>query len=223
MNTDPPYGVDYAAVKNGIPRSGFRNIQERVGDIENDGLTDGPEFQAFLERAIKAALPVLTENPAFYLWHPMLTQGAFAAAAAAAAAAAVLIHRQIVWVKPHLILTRSGMYHWKHELCFYGWITGKRCPWYGDKSQVSVWEVGYDDRGEHPTQKPVELFRRPILNHTKKGEACYEPFAGSGSQFIAAEDLGRKCFGLEISPRWCDAIVERWQDHTGGKATRERP
>jgi DNA modification methylase len=213
MNTDPPYGVDYAAVKNGIPRSGFKNIQKERGDIENDNLTDGPQLQAFLESAIRAAVPHLVENPAFYLWHPMLTQGTFFAAAAAAAAADILIHRQIIWVKPHMVLTRSGMYHWKHELCFYGWIRGKKCAWLGDKSQTSVWEMGENTRDRnHPTQKPVELFTRPMKNHLEKGEIAYEPFSGSGSQFVAAEQLGRLCYGIEICEKYVAVALQRLAD-----------
>lgn len=208
MNTDPPYGVNYAAIKNGIPGSGFEHIQSKQGDIKNDDLVDGAKLQEFLESMICAAVPHLIRNPAFYLWHPMLTQGTFFAAAAAAAD--ILIHRQIVWVKPGFVLTRSGMYHWKHELCFYGWIRGEPCVWYGDKSQVSVWQVGRDeDSGLHHTQKPVELFSRPILNHSKRGEIVYEPFAGGGSQFVAAEQTGRLCYGIEIEPKYCAVVLER--------------
>jgi DNA modification methylase len=219
MNTDPPYGVDYAAVKNGIPRSGFRDIQARGGDITNDDLTDGAVLQAFLERMIRAAVPHLSKAPAFYLWHPMLTQGTFFAAAAAAAD--VLIHRQIIWVKPHMVLTRSGQYHWKHELCFYGWIRGKPCPWFGGKGQVSVWEVGAaetDGERVHPTRKPVELFRRPIANHCRPGDTIYEPFAGSGSQLIAAEQTGVVCAAIELEPRYCQVTIDRWEAFTGKKA-----
>lgn len=226
MNTDPPYGVDYATVKNGIPGSGFRDIKERVGDIENDTITDGAQLQVFLESAIRTALPHLHKTCAFYLWHPMLTQGTFFAAAAAAAAD-ILIHRQIIWVKPHLVLTRSGMYHWRHELCFYGWVRGNKPPWYGPKNQTSVMEVGYSDGSEtgteernHPTQKPVALFEFPLRNHSKKGELCYEPFSGSGSQLIAAERLERRCCAIEIDPRYVDVAVERWQNFTGQKAAR---
>jgi DNA modification methylase len=220
MNTDPPYGVDYAGVKDGMER--FTSL-ERNGKIQNDDLTDGAALQEFLEGAIRAALPVLIQNPAFYLWHPMLTQGTFFAAAAAAAAD-ILIHRQIIWVKPHMVLTRSGMYHWKHELCFYGWIRGTPCAWYGGKSQVSVWEIGEHQQGRaHPTQKPIELFTRPIQNHTREGEICYEPFAGSGSQFIAAERLKRRCFGVEIESRYCDVVVRRWEAETGRKGELECP
>ena len=208
MNTDPPYGIDYSKLKDGIPQSGFRDHQERFGDIENDTLTDGAALQAFLESAIRAALPHLTTAPAFYLWHPMLTQGTFFAAAAAAD---ILIHRQIIWIKPGFVLTRSGQYHWKHELCFYGWIRGKPCPWYGDKSQTSVWDdVNRDaDAGMHPTQKPCELFKRPIANHTRPGELVYEPFSGSGSQAVAAEQTGRLCYAIEIDPRYVAVALER--------------
>lgn len=219
MNTDPPYGIDYAAVKNGIPRPGFRDIQARGGDIANDDLTDGPALQAFLERMIRAAVPHLSDATAFYLWHPMLTQGTFFAAAAAAAAADILIHRQVIWVKPHMVLTRSGQYHWRHELAFYGWVKGKPCPWYGDKSQTSVWEIGESQQGrQHPTQKPVELFVRPMRNHTQEGDAVYEPFSGSGSQIIAAEQTRRRCLAIELEPRYVQVAIDRWEQFTGDTA-----
>lgn len=215
MNTDPPYGVDYHGLKKGM--NGFNSLK-RDGAIENDELTSGPELQAFLESMIRTAVPHMVANPAFYFWHPMLTQGTFFAAAAAAD---ILIHRQIVWVKPRMVLTRSGMYHWQHELCFYGWIRGKPCLWAADKKQTSVWNCGEALAGRmHPTQKPVELFARPINNHTREGEIVYEPFSGSGPQFIAAEQLGRRCYGLEISAAYTDVCVQRWEALTGGKAVR---
>jgi DNA modification methylase len=102
------------------------------------------------------------------------------------------------------------MYHWKHELCFYRWRRGHQPEWYGDKSQVTVWEISRDDgHGCHPTQKPVELFARPMQNHLKECEVAYEPFAGSGSQFVAAEQTGRRCFGIEIEPRYVAVCLER--------------
>jgi DNA modification methylase len=223
MNTDPPYGVDYTATKAGMPVSGLGDAQARWGDIENDDLTDGAKLQTFLESAIRAAVPHLASGCAFYLWHPMLTQGTFFAAAAAAAAADILIHRQIIWVKPGFVLTRSGMYHWKHELCFYGWVRSHPPPWYGEKNQTSVWEVGRDDgKSVHPTQKPVALFETPMLNHSRKGEAVYEPFCGSGSQIIAGERLGRRVRAMELSPRWVDAAVARWEQFTGKRALLRR-
>ncbi len=73
---------------------------------------------------------------------------------------------------------------------------------------------------EHPTQKPVELFTRPLTYHTKPGEIVYEPFAGSGTALIAAEVTGRVCYALELEPRYCDVIVRRWERLTGKTAER---
>ena len=67
-----------------------------------------------------------------------------------------------------------------------------------------------EERPDHPTPKPLECFMIPMRQHTLKGELCYEPFAGSGSQFIAGEKMGRRVYGIEISPRYCDVIVRRW-------------
>ncbi|MCZ6707464.1 MAG: DNA methyltransferase [Chloroflexi bacterium] len=73
---------------------------------------------------------------------------------------------------------------------------------------------------EHPTQKPVGVFERPILKHTKRGDICFEPFCGSGSQVIAAERLDRRCFALEIEALFCDVAVKRWEEFTGKTAER---
>ena len=75
-----------------------------------------------------------------------------------------------------------------------------------------------EDKFDHPTQKPVELMRRPILNHTKRGELVYEPFLGSGTTLAAAELTERHCYGLELDPKYTDVVVERWQSLTGKKA-----
>jgi len=91
------------------------------------------------------------------------------------------------------------------------------------KAASSAWEVDWEGKSrpignEHPTQKPVELFARPIRKHTRPGDVCYEPFSGSGSQLIAAEQLGRCCFGMELEPVFVDVAVRRWQNATGQPA-----
>lgn len=78
-----------------------------------------------------------------------------------------------------------------------------------------------EEKFDHPTQKPVELMRRPLLNHTKRGESVYEPFLGSGTTLAAAEITERFCYGIEIDPKYVDTVVTRWQNLTGGKATLE--
>jgi DNA modification methylase len=214
MQTDPPYGVDYANDER--PNPGVAKPR-----VANDDLLEGEKLQTFLEAMIRAALPSLDSHAAFYLWHPMLTQGTFFAAAAAAAAD-ILIHRQIIWAKPVLLLGR-GDYHWKHELCFYGWVRGNRPPFYGSRNQTTVWEIASVSQAErkemnHATPKPVAIWLPPIDNHTKPGEIMYEPFSGSGSQIIAAEQTGRRCYAMELSPQYVDVAVRRWQAYTGQRA-----
>jgi DNA modification methylase len=76
-----------------------------------------------------------------------------------------------------------------------------------------------EEKFDHPTQKPVELMRRPILNHTKRGEGVYDPFLGSGTTLAAAEIAERVCYGIELDPKYVDVIVQRWQTLAGKKAT----
>src|SRR5580658_4089954 len=78
-----------------------------------------------------------------------------------------------------------------------------------------------EEKHDHPTQKPVELMRRPILNHLKRGELVYDPFLGSGTTLAAAEVTGRVCYGIELDPKYIDVIVQRWQSMSGKQATLE--
>jgi DNA modification methylase len=78
-----------------------------------------------------------------------------------------------------------------------------------------------EEKFDHPTQKPVELMRRPIVNHTNTGELVYEPFLGSGTTLAAAELTERVCYGIELDPKYCDVVVQRWQNLTGTAATLE--
>lgn len=217
MNIDPPYGVSYANDER--PNPGVAKPRVAKPRVAKDDLRD-EVLQRFLESAFESAKVALLPNAAWYLWHAHLTQGYFAAAAAAAH---VILHRQIIWVKPVLLLGR-GQYHWKHEPCFMGWVEGQQPPDYAERNQTTVWEVGSVTQAErkefnHATPKPVGLFTIPILKHLNAGEVCYDSFAGSGPQFIAAEMHARRCFGLEIDPQYVDVIVLRWQAFTGKQAT----
>jgi DNA modification methylase len=89
---------------------------------------------------------------------------------------------------------------WQHEPCLYGWVEGRMPKLKPPPNQTTVWAI--DQKGEqdgiHPTQKPVEIFWRPLQYHTKPGKLCYEPFLGSGTCLIAAEELGRRCHAIEL-------------------------
>lgn len=93
-----------------------------------------------------------------------------------------------------------------------------------DGAETTVWEIAHDKAagGGHSTQKPVECMARPIRNHGGEDDAVYDPFVGSGTTLIAAEQLGRRCFAMELSPRYCDVVVARWEALTGRKARRHQ-
>ena len=115
------------------------------------------------------------------------------------------------------------MYWFQHEPCWY--VRKKNAPWFGKAGENStIWDSpspkfimgGSDeDKFDHPTQKPVELMRRPILNHLRRGELVYDPFLGSGTTLAAAELTERVCYGIELDPKYVDVVVQRWQQLTG--------
>lgn len=108
-----------------------------------------------------------------------------------------------------------------HEPCWYGIMRGKAAKWIGDRKQSTVWDIPLTDDGDktiHGTQKPLECMARPMRNHD--APQVYDPFCGSGSTLIAAEQLGRQCFGMELSEAYCDVIATRWERLTGGRAER---
>jgi DNA modification methylase len=139
-----------------------------------------------------------------------------------------LHHQQIIWDKQRTVLTRT-LYWFQHEPCWF--VRKKNAPWYGKAGENStIWASpspkfimgGSDEtKFDHPTQKPCELMRRPILNHTKRGELVYEPFLGSGTTLAAAELTERVCLGLELDPKYVDVIVQRWQTLSGKQARLE--
>ena len=107
----------------------------------------------------------------------------------------------------------------------------KNSNWFGEAGKnATIWNCpspkfimggSKEEKFDHPTQKPVELMRRPILNHTKRGELVYEPFLGSGTTLAAAELTERVCCGMELDPKYVDVIVQRWQTLSGNKAKLE--
>jgi DNA modification methylase len=139
-----------------------------------------------------------------------------------------LYPQQIIWNKGRTVLTRTH-YWYQHEPCWY--VRKKNAPWFGKAGENStIWDSpspkfimgGSDEeKFDHPTQKPVDLMRRPILNHIKRGELVYEPFLGSGTTLAAAEVTERACCGVELDPKYVDVVVQRWQTLSGKKARLE--
>ena len=213
MNTDPPYGVSVAGGTHD-PRD-TKNYRSG-GTIENDGLT-GEALSVFLKKCFVCIEPFLKEGAAWYVWYAGTETKAFLEATDVLGG----MRHVLVWVKPNFVFGRCD-YHYRHEPVMYGWKSGAAHNWYGDRTQDSVWEakVGLDlEKKLHPTSKPICIAAKPIENHTIVGDIVVDLFLGSGTTLIAAEQLGRKCYGMEISPQYCDVIVKRWETLTGRKAS----
>lgn len=202
MITDPPYGVNYdASWRDGKGEFSDPKMRKKV---INDNNADWRITYSLFPGSIA------------YIWHGGKHSSLVAKNLEECG---YEIISQIIWAKQHLVLSR-GDYHWKHEPCWYAVKKGHQHNWKGDRKQTTVWEISNlnpmgkskneDDKTEHSTQKPLECMARPIMNHTDEGEWVYDPFLGSGTTLIAAEKLGRKCIGIELSPAYCDVIVRRY-------------
>lgn len=213
--TDPPYLVDY----DGTNHPQAWNASERVKKVTNkdwsatykdwDAAEQGVElYDGFVSVAIEHAI---TSHAAWYCWHASRRQamledvwerhGAF-------------VHQQIIWAKDRPVLTRS-FYMWQHEPCFFGWIKGNKPERVVDEYLSTVWQFPTQtafERTDHPTQKPTQLFEIPMRQHTRPGELCYEPFSGSGTQIVAAENLGRQCRAVEIAAPFVAVALQRYLD-----------
>ncbi|HMS59583.1 MAG TPA: DNA methyltransferase [Tepidiformaceae bacterium] len=214
MATDPPYLVNYTGGNH--PPSKANRPETR--DKDWDAYTDPESGTEFFVKYLQAALPHLVDRAPIYQWHASNRQPLVDAAWRRAG---LLPHQVLIWVKTRGVLTRSH-FMWQHEPCMYGWVEGRMPQLKPPPSETTVWHV--DQKGEqdgiHPTQKPVELFRRPLKFHTKPGELCFEPFLGSGTCLIAAEELGRRCYGIDQAPEYVDVVVKRWEQFTGNTAVR---
>ena len=198
--TDPPYGIDYIGkTKDALV-------------IKNDG-KDG--LGELLRSSFTNAIKACKEGGAWYVAAP---PGPPSLDFAKILSDLGVWRQTITWVKDSMVLGYSD-YHYKHEAIFYGWKPGSAHRPMPDRKQTTVWEFDRPKRSaEHPTMKPVGLYLKMLENSTGKKHAILEPFCGSGTTMIACEQADRKCYGMEISPMYCDVILRRWEDFTGGEA-----
>lgn len=203
--TDPPYNVAYEGkTKDALT-------------IENDSMDD-ESFRQFLVDAFSMADTVLDPGGVFYIWHADFEGYNFRGACRDVG---WKVRECLIWNKNTLVLGRQD-YQWKHEPCLYGWKDGAGHAWYSDRSQTTVIDCDKPQRnGEHPTMKPVELFRYLMENSTKKGDSVFDSFGGSGTTLVAAEQTGRVAYLMELDPVYVDVIIKRWQDMTGQEAVRD--
>jgi len=203
--TDPPYNVAYE----GKTKDALK--------IQNDEMGDD-QFRQFLRDSYSAADAVMKSGAVFYIWHADSEGYNFRGAAHDMG---WQIRQCLIWKKQTMVMGRQD-YHWKHEPCLYGWKDGAGHLWATDRKQTTILEFDRPSRSkEHPTMKPVELFEYQMLNNTKGGDLILDSFGGSGTTMIAAEKNGRHSRLMELDPKYCDVIVQRWQDFTGQQAKLE--
>lgn len=207
--TDPPYLTDYDGSQHAssfLKRTGKRNDFSR--DDTWDTMLSPEQGVDFYVAFLEIALEHVSRRAPFYQWFAMMN---YSLIEQSWDQVGLHRHQGIIWSKNQPSLGRSH-YMWQHEPCMYGWPNGsqpeqdRRPPF----SSSTIWQVdnaGYGE--EHPTQKPVELFARPIRYHTKRDEIVYEPFLGSGTQVIAAEQEVRTCYAIEIDPVYVAVSLER--------------
>jgi DNA modification methylase len=225
MVTDPPYGISldsewrdraglnsYGAAEPSYMKK--RTSGHTETKISGDTRADWSE-----------AFSLVPSLEVIYAWHASIHTSEVLAGLLRIG---FLYPQQIIWDKGRTVLTRTH-YWYQHEPCWY--VRKKNAPWYGKAGEnATVWSAvspkfifsGSDEQKyDHPTQKPVELMRRPILNHTKRGELVYDAFLGSGTTLAAAELTERTCCGMELDPKYVEVVILRWQSLVGKQATLE--
>lgn len=194
MVTDPPYGVKYDADwrNHALRKDGSPSDGRAIGKVSNDDNADWSESYS------------LSPCRVAYVWHA----GKYAGIVQDGLEKNEFeIRSQIIWNKSNFAIGR-GDYHWKHEPCWYAVRKGSKGNWASDRKQTTVWDIAKPSKSEtgHSTQKPVECMSRPIQNHD--GDV-YDPFLGSGTTMVAAHQLQRKCYGMELDPKYCQVIIDR--------------
>jgi len=225
MPTDPPYLVNYEGGSHPSSEANGGIVNgKRVGHDERrwDEYVDHAHSVDFYVDFLRCALDdALTDDAAVYEFYAVMRSEVIWQAWREVG---LLAHQVVVWKKTRSVLTYSW-YLWNYEPILVGWPQGHQPKMHPPADTKAVWEVEskIEDgaSGIHPTQKPIELIRRPISFHTRPGGLIYEPFSGSGTALIAAEEMGRTCYAMEQAPQFVDVAVVRWEAFTGRKAERE--
>lgn len=246
LNTDPPYNVKVEPRSNNAIRAGLSSFSAqpksekhhqaldlarhpgkskpthakmRAKDrpLANDFVSD-QDFERMLREWFGNASRVMLPGRGFYIW------GGYANVAnypPALKEAGFYFSQTIIWDKQHPVLTRKD-FMGAHEWCFYGWKEGAAHQFFGPSNVQDLWHVKKvtPQSMVHLTEKPVELAARALEYSSKVGENVLDLFGGSGSTLMACEHERRRAFLMEIDPAYCDVIVQRWENATGGKAKR---
>ena len=194
--TDPPYNVD---------------VEETAGKILNDNMSDG-DFYQFLLSMFTQVENHMETDASIYVFHADTEGLNFRKAFKDAG---FYLSGCCIWKKNSLVLGRSP-YQWQHEPCLYGWKKKGKHQWFSDRKQTTIWEYERPKSSkDHPTMKPIQLMAYPIQNSSMRGTVVLDPFLGSGSTLMAADQTGRICYGIELDEKFVDVIVKRYIEVTG--------
>jgi DNA modification methylase len=200
--TDPPYNCAY------------EGYTEQKLTIQNDRMTR-EEFDRFLRNSFMSFRALVKPGASLYVCHSSSYQREFQNALESAG---FEVRCQLIWAK-NTFAWGFGRYKFRHEPIFYAHVAGEKDPWYGDKTQSTLWEEKKPAANRiHPTAKPVELVERALLNSSKAGDVVADLFGGSGSTLIACERRNRKARLMELDPKYADCIIRRYQEYTGKQA-----
>ena len=195
--TDPPYGVSY---------TGGHNKKQRTGIIADE--LRGEDLSNLFQDSINTACIFSKDSAPFYIWY---AGGKSIETFEGLSQTPIKVRAIICWYK-----IKSGLgafmsqYIPNYEPCIYGHKEGKSIQWFGDADEKTVWEFKRDSVNEyHPTQKPIEVVSRALNNSSSLAQVVYDGFLGSGSTMVASHQLKRKCYGMELDPKYCDVIVNR--------------
>lgn len=215
--TDPPYGV---AVASRVGTRGVSSAEARslgTAKIANDEMSI-PVLTDFLRLAFGNMLTSCRKGACWYVAAP---HGPMGLAFSVALQEIDVWRHSLVWVKDSLVMSRMD-YHYRHEPIYYGWTPGAPHHAVPTRTQDTVWEIARPKRSlEHPTMKPVELVERALRNSSNPKDTVLDPFGGSGTTLVACEKAGRQARVIELLPKYCDVIIRRWQEFTGGVARHE--
>ncbi len=204
--TDPPYNVDYEGKTSAALK------------IENDNMSE-TEFYNLLVDAFMNMFESVKYGGSIYVFHADTEGLNFRKAFKTVG---FKLAQCLVWVKNSFVMGRQD-YQWRHEPILYGWKEGAGHYFVDNRKQSTVLEFDRPTRNvEHPTMKPIDLLVYLIKNSSKENDIILDLFGGSGSTLIAAEQVNRKCYMMELDPKYCDVIIKRWENLTGKKAILEK-
>jgi DNA modification methylase len=210
--TDPPYLMGYTGgmqtSKKGRWTQSFNSVH---GEIKNDKMSveDGNLFLDKIHTIIKEKV-----IGSFYITFYRLGVEQLLTSMSRIG---IKNRNIIVWNKGNHTLSNSD-YWSKYEPIFYGWL--EEHNFYGE-NEMDIWEIPRTQKNDlHPTMKPLDLCSRAINNSSLPNESVLDLFGGSGSTLIACEQLNRKCYMMELDPKYCSVIIERWEALTKNKAVK---